>query len=68
MEAGPLEPDARSNGYTFVSKTVFKNREDFDFYDNECEAHKELKTRAKKLGVEGPPQMIFFTPTVVSRL
>lgn len=72
LEAGPLFTDPRStptghsSGYTFVSKTTFASKEDFDFYDTECEAHKWLKAQAKTLtSIEGPPLMTYFTPAVV---
>ena len=65
LEAGPAEHDARSQGYTFVTKTVFKNKEDFDYYDTQCEAHKELKTKAKSLDIQGV-MMVYFTPTFVA--
>ena len=33
----------RSEGFTLSSQSVFENREDHDYYDNECPAHQELK-------------------------
>ncbi|KXT02606.1 hypothetical protein AC578_10700 [Pseudocercospora eumusae] len=35
-----------SEGFTIVSQSIFKNHDDHDFYDKECEAHKELKARS----------------------
>jgi hypothetical protein len=32
-----------SEGYTIHSQSIFKNREDHDFYDKDCAAHMELK-------------------------
>ncbi len=46
-----------------MAKTTFKNREDFDFYDVECPAHKALKQKVASVGVEGM-MMVFFSPTV----
>ena len=34
-----------SEGFTISSQSIFKNREDHEFYDKECPAHKELKVR-----------------------
>ena len=67
LEAGPTEEDARNQGYTFVAKSVFKNMEDFEFYDKHCEAHHELKAKAKNLDVQGM-MMIFFSPAVTSKI
>jgi hypothetical protein len=33
----------RSEGFTLSSQSIFENREDHDYYDNECPAHQELK-------------------------
>ncbi|ETI20707.1 hypothetical protein G647_07049 [Cladophialophora carrionii CBS 160.54] len=35
--------DERAQGYTMLAVTVFKSREDFDYYDKECAAHKKLR-------------------------
>jgi hypothetical protein len=67
LEAGLTYDDARSQGYTLVAKTMFKNKEDFDYYDTECEAHKILKAKAKSLDVQGV-LMIYFTPDVAATL
>ena len=32
-----------SEGFTISSQSIFRNKEDHDFYDKECPAHKELK-------------------------
>jgi hypothetical protein len=44
---------------------VFKNKEDFEFYDKECEAHKEMKAKAKNLDVQGM-MMVYCTPAVAA--
>ncbi|KAK3711317.1 hypothetical protein LTR37_009697 [Vermiconidia calcicola] len=36
-----------SEGYTVASQSIFKNREDHEFYDKDCSAHKELKVSNK---------------------
>ena len=38
-----------SQGYTISSQSMFKNREDHDFYDKDCPAHKELKVMANSI-------------------
>lgn len=53
LAAGPAYDDARSQGYTLVAKSEFKDLEDMKYYDEGCEAHSELKKGAKTLGVEG---------------
>ena len=65
LEAGPTEDDERNQGFTFVAKTVFKNKEDFEYYDKECEAHKEFKAKAKSLDVQGM-MMIYYTPAIAA--
>lgn len=35
--------EERAQGYTMLAVTVFKSREDFDYYDKECPAHKKLR-------------------------
>lgn len=32
-----------------MAKSTFASKADMDYYDNECEAHKELKVLAKPL-------------------
>ncbi|EME87192.1 uncharacterized protein MYCFIDRAFT_169051 [Pseudocercospora fijiensis CIRAD86] len=41
-----------SDGYTIVSQSIFKNHDDHEFYNKECEAHKELKARSSILGTD----------------
>jgi len=49
-KAYKLHPDPRSQGFTLAAQTTFSSVEDMKYYDEECEAHKELK------GVVGPKQ------------
>lgn len=72
LEAGPVtNDDERTQGYTFISKTVFKNMEDHMFYDGECEAHNALKVKVKSaLKVDGV-LTVFYEPGasgIVARL
>ncbi|RHZ53983.1 hypothetical protein CDV55_100840 [Aspergillus turcosus] len=46
VQAGRTLPDARTKGYTLAVKTTFRNLDDMNFYDHECEAHKHLKSVA----------------------
>ncbi|KAF5009554.1 hypothetical protein FDECE_4247 [Fusarium decemcellulare] len=64
MVVGAADEDARSQGYTFVSKTEFANMDDMKYYDDGCQAHSELKGFVKTLGVEGV-MTVFFKPQAV---
>jgi len=69
LEAGPTYDDARNQGFTFVAKTVFKNREDHDFYDKDCPAHKVFKQTLAGRGIDVLQQgimTVFYTPAVTS--
>jgi len=69
LEAGPTYDDARNQGFTFVSKTVFKNREDHDFYDKDCPAHKKFKQMMSDKGINTLQQglmTVFYTPAVTN--
>jgi hypothetical protein len=64
-EAGPAYAGNLSQGYTFVAKTVFKNREDYDYYHTECLAHKALKASVKEKGLDVQDVLtVFYTPVV----
>jgi len=69
LEAGPANEDARSQGFTFVAKSVFKNLEDFWYYDKECAAHQKFKANLveKKVKVEGM-MMVYYTPALSNLL
>lgn len=63
LAAGPAEPDQRSQGYTFVSKSEFASLDDMKYYDHECPAHQALKKVAFTLGVEGV-LTVYFKPQI----
>lgn len=42
-----LHPDARSQGFTLLARTVFASKADMDFYDDEDEAHRGIKALIK---------------------
>ncbi|KAF7544904.1 hypothetical protein G7Z17_g9587 [Cylindrodendrum hubeiense] len=64
MVVGPADEDARSQGYTLVSKTEFANMDDMKYYDVDCKAHDDLKVFVKTLDVEGV-LTVYFKPTVI---
>jgi len=69
LESGPSHEDARNQGYSYVSKTVFKNREDHDFYDKDCPAHQRFKQSLASRGINVLEQgimTVFYTPVVTS--
>jgi hypothetical protein len=41
--------DQRAQGYTVAVMTTFASREDFEYYDTTCAAHKELKAVASSV-------------------
>ena len=58
MTAGLTFEDQRNQGFTVVAVTVFKSKQDIDYYDNECQAHAALKAIAKS--VHQGLVMVFF--------
>lgn len=64
MVVGAADEDARSQGYTFVSKTEFASMDDMKYYDSGCKAHDDLKTFVKTLDVKGV-LTVYFTPQAV---
>lgn len=62
---GPAEEDARSQGFTLISKSEFASLEDMKYYDDQCEAHQALKSFAmEKCEVKGL-LTVYFKPQVV---
>lgn len=64
MAAGPAQGHVKEQGYTFVARSVFKNKEDMEYYDKECEAHLAFKMFLKE---HAPPEGLmacYFTPSV----
>ena len=43
VDGNPLMSDQRSQGFTYIARTSFASLDDMKYYDNECNAHKELK-------------------------
>ncbi|KAH6656548.1 stress responsive A/B barrel domain-containing protein [Truncatella angustata] len=67
LNAGIAMDDARSQGFTVVSKTDFASLDDMKYYDDKCEAHAALKAFAKgNLKIQGGPSgvlTVYFEPT-----
>ncbi|KIW12156.1 hypothetical protein PV08_09431 [Exophiala spinifera] len=36
--------EERAQGYTLIAVTTFKSREDFEYYDKQCEAHAKIRS------------------------
>ncbi|RGP78399.1 stress responsive a b barrel domain-containing [Fusarium longipes] len=49
VEAGKASSDQRAQGFTVVAISRFNSKEDFNYYDTECEAHLELRGFAKNV-------------------
>ncbi|KAF2024408.1 hypothetical protein EK21DRAFT_78774 [Setomelanomma holmii] len=49
VEAGTTQQDSRAQGYTIAATSVFRDQEDFDYYDVDCKAHGELKAFARSV-------------------
>lgn len=64
MEAGPAFGHVRDQGYTFVCKSVFKDKADMDFYETQCEGHQEFKNFLKKYAPVEGLMTVYFTPGV----
>ena len=47
--AGPTFEDARNQGYTLAASTTFATLEDWEYYDEQCSAHGEIKKLARTI-------------------
>ncbi|KAG9236109.1 hypothetical protein BJ875DRAFT_246556 [Amylocarpus encephaloides] len=68
LAVGPAKPDARSQGWTLVSKSEFASLGDMKYYDEDCEAHKSLKEKAKAFGLPGAPLTVYYEPEVSAKI
>ncbi|KAF2178279.1 hypothetical protein K469DRAFT_742115 [Zopfia rhizophila CBS 207.26] len=50
--------DPRNQGFTLVARTVFHSKEDMDYYDNQCQAHVEIKGLLKGK-ISQPPCVVY---------
>ncbi|CAI6323810.1 unnamed protein product [Periconia digitata] len=57
--ANPTHADPRNKGYTLIARTSFESKADMDFYDNEDEAHGQIKAYLKGKVVDGPPLVVY---------
>ncbi|KAF9889832.1 hypothetical protein FE257_006922 [Aspergillus nanangensis] len=48
MQAGAARGSARDQGYTLVTKSVFRNIEDMQYYETDCPAHNRYREFLKK--------------------
>lgn len=48
MEAGPANGHVKDQGFNFVTKSVFKDKADMDFFEKECEGHEGYKVYLKE--------------------
>jgi hypothetical protein len=55
--ASKLYDDPRSQGYTICAQTSFASLDDMKYYDEQCEAHKTLKTTVGPKAVAPPITM-----------
>ena len=64
MQAGLAFGDVAKQGYTLVAKTVFRNKEDMEYYEKECAAHQEYKDFLKQNAPVEGLMTCCFTPDV----
>lgn len=64
MEAGPAQGSVLDQGYTFVTKSVFANANDMEYYINECPGHLEYKEFLKAKCVLEGLMSVYFTPGI----
>lgn len=68
LVVGLADDDNRSQGYTVVCKTEFYSMEDMKYYEDQCQAHKSLKSAVTTtMAVEGM-LTVYFKPRLVSSL
>jgi len=59
LQAYKLYDDPRSQGYTLAAQSTFASLEDMKYYDQECEAHSQLKATVGPTVKGGPPLTIY---------
>jgi hypothetical protein len=62
MQAGPAQGTVKDQGFNFVTKSVFKNKEDMAYYETECEGHNEFKIFLKEKAPVSELMTVYFTP------
>lgn len=61
---GSANGHVREQGYTFVTKSVFKNMTDMKYYETECGAHGEYKAYLQENAPVEGLMTVYFTPGV----
>ncbi|KAI0007052.1 stress responsive A/B barrel domain-containing protein [Xylariaceae sp. FL0662B] len=67
LTAGQVMDDQRAQGWTVVTGIEFANLDDMRYYDDQCEAHAALKSKAKTFGIVGGPSGVlvaYFKPSI----
>lgn len=64
MAAGPAQGHVKEQGYTFVTKSVFRNKEDMEYYEKECEGHLEYKKFLRENAPVEGLMACYFIPSV----
>lgn len=62
MQAGPANGHVKDQGFNFITKSVFKNKEDMVYYENECEGHNAYKAFLKENAPVAGIMTVYFTP------
>ena len=62
MQAGAANGNVKDQGFNFVAKSVFKNKEDMAYYETECTGHNEFKTFLKENAPVTALMTVHFTP------
>jgi hypothetical protein len=62
MQAGAAEGSVREQGFNFVTKSVFKTKEDMKFYETGCAGHNNYKAFLKANAPVAGLMMVCFTP------
>ncbi|KAL4937759.1 hypothetical protein BDV06DRAFT_226661 [Aspergillus oleicola] len=60
MQAGRAEGSVREQGYTFVTKSVFKSMDDMRYYEKDCPAHNEYREFLRKNAPAEGLQTVYF--------
>jgi len=56
--------DPRAQGWTLVANTIFNSKEDMEYWDKDCEAHRELRKIATPLH-QGVMTVYFESPILI---
>jgi len=64
MEAGVAGGHVKDQGFTLVTKSVFRDTSDMKFYEDECLGHQAYQMFLKKYAPVARLQMVCFEPVV----